>query len=85
MPGAVRRIWSWLRRDGLLHIESCALIAAACGLFLPWWLAGVISLAAGAGKEIWDIRHGVASWHDMICDLIGVAIGTILTWLYCFL
>ena len=74
-----------MRRDGLLHIESCALIAAACGLFLPWWLAGAISLAAGAGKEIWDIRHGVASWHDVICDLIGVAIGTTITWLYCFL
>jgi uncharacterized protein YfiM (DUF2279 family) len=61
------------------------MIAVACGLFLPWWLAGAISLAAGAGKEIWDIRHGVASWHDMICDLIGAAIGTITTWLYCFL
>lgn len=76
---------AWIKRDGLLHLETCAMIAIAFGLLLPWWLAGVVSLAAGAGKEIWDIRHGVASWHDVICDLIGAAIGTIITWLYCFL
>ena len=71
--------WNWIRQDGLLHIESCALIAVAVGLFAPWWIAGTVSLAAGIGKEIWDTRHGVASWHDVICDLIGVAIGTIIT------
>ena len=74
------RIWTWVRRDGLLHIETCALIAVACGLFLPWWAAGTIALAAGIGKEVWDkYRGGVPSWHDIICDLIGVAVGTIIT------
>ena len=70
---------AWIKRDGLLHLETCAMIAIAFGLLLPWWLAGVVSLAAGAGKEIWDIRHGVASWHDVIYDAIGVFIGTIIT------
>lgn len=72
-------IWSWIRRDGILHIETCALIAVVAGLILPWWLAGIISLAAGIGKEIWDTRHGVATWHDVICDLTGAFIGTIIT------
>lgn len=75
----MRRIWSWVRRDGLLHIETCALIAVAVGLFAPCWLGALVALAAGIGKEIWDTRHGVATWHDVICDLIGVAIGTIIT------
>lgn len=73
------RIWTWVRRDGLLHIETCALVAVVCGLFLPWWLAGILSLAAGIGKEVRDkYRGGVPSWHDVICDLIGVAVGTII-------
>lgn len=55
------------------------MIAVVCGLFLPWWLGALVALAAGIGKEVWDTRHGVASWHDVICDLMGVAIGTIIT------
>lgn len=76
------RIWTWIRRDGLLHMESCALVAVVAGIVAPWWVAGPAALTAGIGKELWDTRHGVASWHDVICDLIGVAIGTIITWLF---
>lgn len=74
-------IWNWIRRDGLLHIESCALVAVIFGLFLPWWAAGIIALAAGIGKELWDTKHGVANWHDVICDIIGVLVGTLLAFL----
>lgn len=70
---------AWIKRDGLLHLETCALIAVAVGLLLPWWAAGLAALAAGLGKEVWDTKHGVATWRDVICDLIGVAIGTIIT------
>lgn len=76
------KVWTWIRRDGLLHMESCALVAVVAGIVAPWWVAGPAALTAGIGKELWDTRHGVASWHDVICDLIGVAIGTIITWLY---
>ena len=75
----MRRIWSWVRRDGLLHIETCALIAVAVGIVLPWWSAALTATAAGVWKELWDTKHGVATWHDVICDLIGAAIGTIIT------
>ena len=68
-------IWGWIRRDGLLHIETCALIAVAVSLFLPWWVGGIAAMVAGVAKELWDTKHGVATWHDVICDLIGVAIG----------
>ena len=72
-------LWSWIRRDGLLHIETCALIAVAADLLLPWWAAGLTACLAGVGKEVWDTRHGVATWHDVICDLTGAFIGTIIT------
>ena len=66
------KIWSWIRRDGLLHIESCALIAIVSGILVPWWAASIIALFAGGLKELWDIKHGAANWHDFICDSIGV-------------
>ena len=71
-------LWSWIQRDGLLHIESCAMIVVTAGLVLPWWCAGLVALLAGIGKEIWDTRHGVATWHDVICDVVGVVIGLII-------
>lgn len=67
---------SWIRRDGLLHLETCALIVIVAGLLVPWWAAGLIALCAGIGKEFWDKEHGgVANWHDVICDAIGIALG----------
>lgn len=71
-------MWEWIKRDGLLHIETCALIVVLIGIFTPWWIAGAISLVIGIGKELWDIKHGVANWHDVICDLIGVLIGSLI-------
>lgn len=73
-------IASWFCRDGLLHMETCALIVIVSGLFIPWWWAGVIGIFAGIGKELWDKHHdGVASWHDVFCDLCGVVAGAIIT------
>lgn len=63
-------------RNDLLHIESCALIVVALGCFLPWWAAGLIALAAGIGKELWDKYHGgVPSWGDVAWDAAGVLVG----------
>ena len=53
-----------------------ALLVVILGLLLPWWGAAAGALAIGIGKEIYDRRHGgVASWHDVICDLSGIVAG----------
>ena len=72
------KLWSWIRRDGLLHIETCTLIVILFSIFLPWWAGGLISLASGICKELWDLKHGVANWHDIICDIIGVILGIVI-------
>lgn len=68
-----------MTRDDLLHIETCAIIAIVVSIVLPWWAGGLVALLAGAGKELWDIRHGVASWKDLLYDLAGSILGTIIT------
>lgn len=70
----------WIRRDGLLHITVSALLVIAISVLLPVWLSVLITLVIGIGKELWDKEHdGVCSWHDVICDLMGLAIGTLIT------
>ena len=76
MTRKMGRVWAWIKRDGLLHIESCALIAVVAGLLLPWWISGLVALSAGIVKELWDIKNGVVSWHDVICDLAGALLGS---------
>ena len=69
-----------IRLDSLLHFESCALIAAVAGLLLPWWAAGLVAIAAGIGKEIWDRYHGgVPSWADLGWDAAGAILGMVIT------
>lgn len=71
------KLSSWIRRDGLLHIETCALIVIALKPFMPLWFAAAIAAAAGILFELWEKKHGgVASWHDVICDMGGVILGT---------
>lgn len=66
----------WIRTDGLLHLETSALITVAVAKFAPLWVAVIAALLIGIGKELYDKKHeGVASWHDVICDIAGVAIG----------
>lgn len=67
-----------IRRDSILHFETSALLVVLCSVILPVLPSGVIAFAAGVAKELHDRRgHGVASWHDIIADALGVALGVI--------
>lgn len=71
-----------MRRDSILHAETCALIVLVLSAFLPLWLSATIALLAGIGKELWDKEHGgVPSWTDVLCDLAGVAAGVLIAML----
>lgn len=70
---------SFLTEDKLKHVVVSAIIAVALNLFLPWWVAGLITLAIGVGKEVYDkvSGKGHAEWKDLVADLVGTIIGVL--------
>lgn len=68
-----------MAEDKLKHIVISAIIAVALNLFLPWWVAVLITLAIGVGKEVYDkvSGKGCAEWGDLIADLVGILIGVL--------
>ena len=68
--------------DKLLHLETCALVVIVAALFINVWWAGLLGLAVGIGKEVWDKCHGgVPSWLDLLADVAGVVVGMGISWL----
>ena len=63
--------------DKYKHIVVSAIIAVTLHLFLPWWVAGLVTLTIGVGKEVYDkvSGKGCSEWKDIICDIIGILIG----------
>ena len=68
-----------LTEDKLKHIVVSAIIAVALNLFLPWWVTGLITLAIGVGKEVYDKVSGKGhpEWEDLAADLVGILIGVL--------
>ena len=66
-----------ITEDKLKHIVVSAIIAVALNLLLPWWVAGLVTLAIGVGKEVYDkvSGKGCAEWKDIVCDIVGILIG----------
>lgn len=72
----------WVAVDGLLHIETSfalVVVARCCGC--SHLAATAVALACGIGKEIYDkfAPGHSASWHDIICDIVGIALGNLCT------
>ncbi len=66
-----------IRADLLLQFEVSALICLLLCIFIPSWVAGLITLAIGIIKEIYD-KHkpnatGFDLW-DLLADLLGILV-----------
>lgn len=68
-----------MRTDGLLHVETSALLFMLFAK-LSVMVAVLICLVLGIMKELYDkySGKGLAEWHDIWCDLIGIAAGIII-------
>jgi len=76
----INKILNYIAQDGLLHIVLSSLIAAILSLFLPIWIAAIITFAIGLAKElIYDLllKKGTCELKDLICDVVGIIIGII--------
>lgn len=75
----MKRILEWIAADGMAHILVCWALTLTFGAFMPVLWAAVLSALIGVGKEVYDRLSGKGSptWHDLICDLIGVGMGVI--------
>lgn len=72
------KIITYIGQDGLLHIILSSLIAAILSLFLPIWIAAIITFAIGLAKElVYDLwlKKGTCELKDLICDVVGIIIG----------
>lgn len=69
----------WVGTDGLINMETSALLTIFLMIFLPVVWAMIISFMAVMTKCIVDKRRGHENEkHDFICASIGVIIGAIL-------
>ena len=75
------RLLKYFGQDGLAHILVSLVLCTVLGVFLPLWAAVIIALAVGIIKElVWDLwlEKGTAEWRDIISDLVGIAMGSVL-------
>lgn len=74
----VSKMLSWLGLDGMAHIIVSAVMLLALQLFLPLWITILVTFSIDIAKEmIWDmwLRKGTPQWKDILCDIVGIAIG----------
>lgn len=66
-----------IRADLLLHFEVSALICLILTIFVPAWVAGIITLGIGIIKEIYDVFKPLPTGFDiidLIADILGILI-----------
>lgn len=87
----VKEILSWIiskeGSDGEAHIIVCLLLTSIISMLTNVGLGVFTAIIAGVGKEVNDITKGDTwknSVHDLICDAIGIAFGSLIYVFYNF-
>lgn len=71
---SVLNIDKYIRADLFKHFIASALICLILVIFLPTWVAGLITLGIGIGKEIYDKYKPNPTGFDIV-DLVADVIG----------
>lgn len=73
----VNSLFELVGEDGMKHIIISSVIAMLLNLLIPFWVAGLLTLAIGVGKEVYDKVSGKGhpEWKDLLADLLGIVIG----------
>lgn len=74
------RFFRWIGKGGALHMLCCFAIVTAVAHLADAGIAVFVALLAALFKEIvvdkWFFK-GPMQWHDIACDVLGVALGVI--------
>lgn len=78
----IKNVKDWVATDGLLHIETSALLLIIFQLFMPIYISALLTISIGLIKETIDYwvkkcNNKEQVTHDIICDLVGILIGVI--------
>lgn len=75
----LNKIFTLMAADGMKHFILSCTLTALLALALPSWVAALVVLAIGLGKEIYDrvSGRGCAEWKDVLFNLCGIIIGMI--------
>lgn len=69
----------WIGYDGLLNIESFALMLIILTIFLEYHWASIITMLVAGLKSFIDYKNGHKNEkHDLICAGLGIIIGFII-------
>jgi len=69
----------WIGLDGLLNMETAALLTIFLMIFFPVMWSMFFSIIVVIGKCVFDKSNGhMDEKHDLICAIVGVLIGAIL-------
>lgn len=74
----IQKIYNYLGQDGLFHVICSSILVGVFDLFLPLWIAVIISALSGIAKEVvWDklLKKGTFDKKDLIADAVGIVIG----------
>lgn len=80
---AINKIKSYVRTDGLLHIETSAVVLLVLRQVIkviggpcPLAFAAVLTFLVGVYKECYDgiSKKGSVEMHDIVCDIIGIVL-----------
>lgn len=70
--------YEWIGIDGLINMETSALVVMFLLLFFPALWSAILTLIIVAGKCFVDKNRGRENEkHDFICCIIGIGIGVI--------
>lgn len=71
--------YEWLGTDGIINMETSALLMVVFMLFFPIHWASILTFILVVGKCTFDKTRGQENEkHDFICAVIGILIGIII-------
>lgn len=72
-------IYKTLGADGLLHVIFSAILFKVLWLMFGWFLAALLTLGIGYGKEKYDaFTGGKVDRKDLWCDGLGILFGILM-------